>query len=210
MARKQGGGRTSPRFSPLGAGNGDGEAFAAPRDAQRSAGRSPAAQAERRPRQRPPAARSPDAAARRRSRAAAGGEAGSRRGGALLVALSVDPRLRELVARAVAGAAVEFRDQPESARRALAATGAPVVVADDSALPAAERGWFLEQVRRLEPEALVVYVASRQDDAVEREVRAHGVLHYASRPLDEARMLRVLGSLASYAAASVVARRPSC
>jgi DNA-binding NarL/FixJ family response regulator len=108
--------------------------------------------------------------------------------------LSADSQLRELVRRAAETAAMHVYARAENARRGLEAAPSLVIV-DDSALALPDRGWFLEQVRRLAPDARMVYVANHHDEEVERSVRAHGVLHYTSRPIDEDRLARVLAAL---------------
>jgi response regulator of citrate/malate metabolism len=123
--------------------------------------------------------------------------------------LSTDPRLRVLVRRAAGVAAIRFRARTESARRALETAAPSLVVVDDSALAPSERGWFLEQVRRLASETRIVYVASHHDAEMERSVRAHGVVHYTARPIDEDRLARVLAALVRPPALPVVAPRSS-
>jgi DNA-binding NtrC family response regulator len=138
------------------------------------------------------------AEAPRRSRPSAAGKRGAprrRTPRSSILSLSADSHLRVLLRRAAGTAAIRFHARAESARRALEEAAPSLVVVDDLVLAPPDRGWFLEQVRRLAPEARVVYVASDHDEEVERSVRAHGVLHYTSRPIDEDRFERVLAAL---------------
>ena len=138
------------------------------------------------------------AEAPRRSRPLIPGKRGARRRRIQrpsILSLSADSYLRALVRRAAGTAAIRFHTRAERARRALEEAAPSLVVVDDSVLAPPDRGWFLEQVRHLAPEARVVYVASHHDEEMERNVRAHGVLHYTSPPIDEDRLERVLAAL---------------
>lgn len=92
---------------------------------------------------------------------------------------------------------VEARFDSRGGRDLLSAHDVRLVVIDDAALAESERGWFVDQVHLRAPKALVVYVASNHTPAMERAIRAHGVLYYTSKPLDEARFAQVLGGVFS-------------
>lgn len=133
----------------------------------------------------------------------------SRRGDAPAVTppillLSRDRALREIVREATPAAATVSCTAASRAHGCLQRGPFAVVVIDDAAVESSERGWLLEQVRRCAAGAFLVYVAARQDAELERRVRASGVTYYTSRPLEAARLRRVLGALAERADALVV------
>jgi DNA-binding NarL/FixJ family response regulator len=123
--------------------------------------------------------------------------------------LSLDLRLRDVVARAVGAAAVYRCSGVGGAHNCLRQAVPSLVVIDDSAVDPTERGWLLEEVRRFAPGAFVVYVADRQDAELERQVRARGATYYTARPLDVDRLRRVLEALIERARAFVVAGGPT-
>lgn len=122
----------------------------------------------------------------------------------LILVLSRDRALREMVREAAPRAVTVCCTGACRAHDCLRRGPFALVVVDDAAVESSERGWLLGQVRRCAPGAFVVYVAAHQDAALERRVRASGVTHYTSRPLDAARLRRVLGALAEHARGLVV------
>jgi hypothetical protein len=67
-------------------------------------------------------------------------------------------------------------------------------VIDDSAIDHGTRGWLLDRVHKLAPDALVAYIAANHSPEVERWARSHNVSHYDSQPLEPERIHRILRS----------------
>jgi len=84
--------------------------------------------------------------------------------------------------------------EPSQAHNILLKAGVKVVVIDDSAIDHDTRGWLLDRVQKLAPDALVAYIAANHSSEVERWARAHNVSHYDSQPLEPERIHRILRS----------------
>lgn len=79
----------------------------------------------------------------------------------------------------------------------LAQVGVRLVVIDDSDIVESERAWLVRQVRRLSPDARLVYLAEGHSPDSELQVRQSGVDYYVSKPYNEALLARVLKSFIS-------------
>lgn len=69
-----------------------------------------------------------------------------------------------------------------------------VVLLDDEAIAATDRGWLLAQIRRHRPGAALVYVAANHDGEVEKRARAGGANFYTSKPIHDEQLADVLRS----------------
>jgi DNA-binding NtrC family response regulator len=114
----------------------------------------------------------------------------------VVLVVTRDGELRDRVASAAPPSwVVETSADGPSSRERLAARDVRLVVIDDAALLESERGWLVDRVRQRAPDAAIVYIASSHAPELERAVRARGVLHYTSRPVDLERLDRVLGTV---------------
>ena len=105
---------------------------------------------------------------------------------------SDDGSIASLVDTAGGGRWLIDRSRTADARDALLKPKLHLIVIDEAAVAASERGWLLEQIRRHAPSAGVVYIALDHSPEVERSVRARGVLHYTSRPIERERLVQLL------------------
>jgi len=111
------------------------------------------------------------------------------------VVFSRDESVVGLVARALGdGWRLDRCPEPGEARNLRFKAGVKVVVIDDGAIEEGTCGWLLEQVRKLAPDALVAYIAANHSPEIERQARSHNVSHYASKPIEPERLLRILRS----------------
>jgi hypothetical protein len=70
-----------------------------------------------------------------------------------------------------------------------------IVVLDDDVVPEGERRELIAGLRTWFPRAMIVYVAGAHGSSVERMARASGVLSYTAKPVDVARVERLLSCL---------------
>ncbi|HUA36146.1 MAG TPA: hypothetical protein VMA09_21235 [Candidatus Binataceae bacterium] len=117
----------------------------------------------------------------------------------MLVAFSADTDVVRIVSRAVAEPWVVKAAAPTAAREALVDPAVRMVVVDDHEIDESSRGWLLDQIRKLAPNALIAYIASSHSEQNERRARSYQVQFYTSRPLDHERTLRMISSFASAA-----------
>lgn len=66
-----------------------------------------------------------------------------------------------------------------------------LILIDDDAVQADDRGWLLERIRQQAPRTFVIYVAAHHDGETEKRARAHGVHYYMSKPIDPNRFILV-------------------
>jgi DNA-binding response OmpR family regulator len=114
----------------------------------------------------------------------------------LALVVSRDGALLDLVRAAYdSNWKVETRTEAVAGRELIEGANVRIVVVDDGALEANDRGWLLNRIRRGSPDAFVLYVADRHSSQVEREARAGGAAYYASKPFDSEQLARVLRSV---------------
>jgi DNA-binding NarL/FixJ family response regulator len=87
------------------------------------------------------------------------------------------------------------RSDGADARDSLLKPHLRLIVIDEAAVAESERGWLLEQIHRHAPSAGVVYIARDNSPEVERSVRARGVLHYTSQPIERERLVQLLRAI---------------
>lgn len=110
-----------------------------------------------------------------------------------VLVLTRDPSLQQLIAGICQSPwAVESRSDPGPSRDLVLERSVRMVILDDEVVSANERGWFFNQINRLAPEAAIIYIASQHSAEVERDARAHRALYYTSKPLDAARLSRMV------------------
>ncbi len=110
-----------------------------------------------------------------------------------VVVLTRDLSLQRLVSGICTSPwAVECSSDPSPGRDVVFDHNVRMVVIDDEVVPAAERGWFCNQINKLAPDAALIYVASQHTAEVEKAARAHGAVYYTAKPLDAARMSTML------------------
>jgi hypothetical protein len=110
-----------------------------------------------------------------------------------LLLISADDTLVEFLRRiAPAGWRIEYRRDSSGTTEVLRQPYLRLVVLDDEAVAAEERGWLLAQVRRHRPGAALVYVASDHNGEVEKRARAGGANYYTSKPIHEEQLADVL------------------
>ncbi len=66
-----------------------------------------------------------------------------------------------------------------------------LILLDDEAVRADDRGWLLERIRQQAPRTFIIYVAANHDADTERRARSHGVHYYMSKPIDPNRIIQV-------------------
>ena len=120
----------------------------------------------------------------------------------MVVVFSADRELTGLVEAAVQSPwKVEHCEDPGIGREALARPNIRLVILDDAAVQEEARGWLLDRIRRLVPQALLIYVANAHSAAEERRARAYAAQFYTAKPLDRDRIQRVIQSFARAATA---------
>ena len=70
-----------------------------------------------------------------------------------------------------------------------------VIIFDDDAVPEENRSELIENIHNCFPDVLIIYVAGRHSQAVERSARASGILSYTSKPVEAERLEQLLRSL---------------
>jgi len=116
-----------------------------------------------------------------------------------LLLISADKALVELLGRiAPAEWRVEHRPDSSGTGDLLRQLDLRLVVLDDEAVAAEERGWLLTQVRRNRPGAALIYVAANHDGEVEKRARAGGANYYTSKPIHEERLADVVRSFMQF------------
>lgn len=96
---------------------------------------------------------------------------------------------------------VETRAEAVASRDLVEGRNVRVIVIDDGALAAGDRGWLLNRIRWRAPDAFVLYVADRHSPEVEREARTRGAAFYVSKPFDSEQLARVLRAVGDRVAA---------
>ena len=110
-----------------------------------------------------------------------------------VVVLTRDESLQRLVSGICASScAVKSGPDPILGRNLVLDHNIRMVVIDDEVVPAPERGWFCNQVNKLAPDAVLIYVASQHSAEVEKIARAHRAIYYTAKPLDAARLTTML------------------
>jgi hypothetical protein len=84
--------------------------------------------------------------------------------------------------------------EPGHARNLLVKAGVKVVVIDERAIEEGTRGWLLDGVHKLAPDALVAYIAASHSPELERWARSRNVSYYDAQPIEPERILRILRS----------------
>lgn len=112
---------------------------------------------------------------------------------------SADPAVVRILSRAVSEPWVVKAATPGGSREALVNPAVRMVVVDDHEIDESSRGWLLDRIRKLAPNALIAYIASSHNDETERRARSYQVQFYTSRPLDHERTLRMIRSFAGAA-----------
>ena len=109
--------------------------------------------------------------------------------------LSRDESFIALVGQALGnGWRLDLCPEPSQVRNLLVRAGVKVVVIDERAIEEGTRGWLLDGVHKLTPDALVAYIAASHSLDLERWARSHSVSYYDSQPIDPERILRILRS----------------
>jgi len=120
----------------------------------------------------------------------------------MVVIFSADRELTALTEGAVQSPwKVESWEDPGVGREALARPNIKLVIVDDAAVQEEARGWLLDRIRRLVPQALLIYVANAHSAAEERRARAYAAQFYTAKPLDRDRIQRVIESFVRAASA---------
>ncbi len=70
-----------------------------------------------------------------------------------------------------------------------------VVVLDDERILKQDRGWSLNKIQQLMPEAFIIYIASQHSPEIEKTARARGAGLYLSKPVDGVRLKQMLDHL---------------
>jgi len=116
-----------------------------------------------------------------------------------LLLISADEALVELLRRiAHAGWRFEHRRDSSGTGQLLRQPDLRLVVLDDEAVAAEERGWLLTQVRRNRPGTALIYVAANHDGEVEKRARAGGANYYTSKPIPEEQLADVVRSFMQF------------
>ena len=106
------------------------------------------------------------------------------------------PDLVSLVQRSCAPSwSVEARDDWSRIEKATGGPNVGIVVLDDDVVPEKERSGLIANLHAWFPHAMIIYVAGKHDASVERMARAGGVLSYTSKPVDVARLERLVRGL---------------
>jgi len=70
-----------------------------------------------------------------------------------------------------------------------------VIIIDDDAVPEENRSELIENIHNCFSDVLIIYVAGKHSQAVERSARASGILSYTSKPVEAERLEHLLRSL---------------
>jgi DNA-binding NtrC family response regulator len=70
-----------------------------------------------------------------------------------------------------------------------------VIIFDDDAVPEENRSELIENIHNCFPDVLIIYIAGKHSQAVERSARASGILSYTSKPVEAERLEHLLKSL---------------
>jgi DNA-binding NtrC family response regulator len=70
-----------------------------------------------------------------------------------------------------------------------------LAILDDEAVPEGNRSELIDKIHKWFPDALIIYVAGKHSQTVERSARASGVLCYTSKPVEVERLEHLLRSL---------------
>jgi DNA-binding NarL/FixJ family response regulator len=107
-----------------------------------------------------------------------------------------DVGLVELVRRACPDPwLVESRGDWRRIGEAVGTRRVHVVVLDDDAVPEGNRRELIDNIHMWFPDVLIIYVAARHSQTVERSARASGVLCYTSKPVEAERLEHLLRSI---------------
>jgi|SRR5271163_53372 len=110
----------------------------------------------------------------------------------VLVITNGDESLCSLAEQAGASAwSIESCRDAVNARERLSEATPQLILIDDEAVRADDRGWLLERICRQAPRTFVIYVATHHDAETEKRARAHGVHYYMSKPVDPNRVIQV-------------------
>jgi DNA-binding NtrC family response regulator len=90
---------------------------------------------------------------------------------------------------------VESRGDWRRIGQALGNRRVHLVVLDDEAVPEGNHSELIDKIRTWFPDALIIYVAGKHSQTVERSARASGVLCYTSKPVEVERLEHLLRSL---------------
>ncbi len=90
---------------------------------------------------------------------------------------------------------VESRGDWRRIGQALGDRRVHLVLLDDEAVPEGNRSGLIDKIHKWFPDALIIYVAGKHNQAVERSARASGVLCYTSKPVEAERLEHLLRSL---------------
>jgi DNA-binding NtrC family response regulator len=126
------------------------------------------------------------------AKVAAGAKEVRQLGGPVVVLLSADDNLAQLVNSVIEspwhferlfylGGSVEFIN-----------ADVRLVVFDDEAVSEIDRGWLLAQVRRRLERATVLYVTAHHTAENERRARSNGAYYYTSKPIHNGELAGVL------------------
>lgn len=113
----------------------------------------------------------------------------------LLLLLTADDLIAELAATfARAPWRLERRSDIDGFADLLRTADIGLVVLDDEIIAEGDRGWLLTQVRRILPDAMVLYVAAEHTSENEKRARAGGASFYTSKPIQPDHLESVLRS----------------
>jgi hypothetical protein len=120
----------------------------------------------------------------------------------IMVVFSADPSVVKVLSSAVSDPwivhhANPARIDPANSREVLLNPAVKTVIVDDYQIEESNRGWLLDQVRKLAPNALIAYIAALHSEEGERRARSYQVQYYTSRPLDHDRTLRMIRAFAN-------------
>lgn len=111
----------------------------------------------------------------------------------MVFVLTRDQSLKRLISNICAPSwLVETSPDPSFGHELMLERSVRMLIIDDEVIPAAERGWFCNQINKLAPDAAFVYVASQHSSEIERTARANGAMCYLAQPLDSARLTTML------------------
>ena len=113
-----------------------------------------------------------------------------------LLAFTPDRRVLDLLLRnCLAIWRVEIRNNFVSYLNRVGNKQCGVVVLDDEKVLRPERGWSLNKIQQLMPQAFIIYIAAQHSPEVEKTARARGAGLYLSKPVDGLRLKLLLDRL---------------
>ncbi len=112
-----------------------------------------------------------------------------------VVLFSSDEKIADLVRTAIPERwRIEHQPTPEDGLKILTQPNVRLVIFDDEGIEEGDRDWILGLARKWAPSAPLMYVAANHDGATEQRARTGGAQYYASKPIDEERVMSVLQS----------------